>query len=183
VLSRDPAALDRADARALAVASRWRAGDGDPQALLAAADLPAGILPVLPASTTFLTLDRDGNAVGCALTMNNLFGTGRIVPGTGMLLAASPAAVPPPLLAAAIAWNEPLHAFRAAVGGSGQAAAPLAAAAALANTLRTNQPMPVPVPEPGRANVIACSRYLPGSEGSCGLATDPRGAGLAIGSE
>ena len=31
------------------------------------------------------------------------------------------------LLAAAIAWNEPLHAFRAAVGGSGQAGAPLAA--------------------------------------------------------
>jgi gamma-glutamyltranspeptidase/glutathione hydrolase len=51
------------------------------------------------------------------------------------------------------------------------------------NTLRTNQPMAVPVPDPGRANVIACSRYLPDNEGSCGWATDPRGAGLAIGSD
>jgi len=182
VLQNDPAAYDRAQARAMAVAARWRAAGGDPTALLTA-DLPPGSLPELPASTTFVTLDRDGNAVACALTMNNLFGTGRIIPGTGLLLAASPSVFPPPLLATAIAWNEPLHAFRAAVGGSGQAAAPLAAAAAMMNTLRTNQPMAVPVPDPGRANVIACSRYLPGSEGSCGWATDPRGAGLAIGSE
>ena len=80
--------------------------------------------------------------------MDNLFGTGRIIPGTGLLLAASPSVFPPPLLSAAIAWNEPLHAFRAAVGGSGQAGAPLAAAAAMMNTLRTNQPMAVPGARP-----------------------------------
>ncbi len=181
VLQDDPSALDRAGARAVAVAARWRAAGGDPAALLNA-DLPAASLPQLPASTTFLTLDREGNAVVCAVTMNNLFGTGRIVPGTGMLLAASPVALSPPLLAAAVAWNEPLHAFRAAVGGSGQEAAPLAAALAMLNTLRTGQPLPAPVPDPGRANVIACSRYLPDAEGSCGWATDPRGSGLAIGS-
>ncbi len=180
-LQASPSALDQASTRAIAMAARWRAAGGDPEALLTA-DLPPGSLPQLPASTTFLTLDRDGNAVACALTMNNLFGTGRIVPGTGILLAASPSVLPPPLLAAAIAWNEPLHAFRAAVGGSGQEAASLAAAVAMFNTLRSNQPMPTPVPEPGRANVIACSRYLPDSAGSCGWATDPRGAGLAIGS-
>jgi len=181
VLQGDPAAYDRAGARALALAARWRAGGGDPKALLAS-NPPAARLPELPASTTFLTLDRNGNAVACALTMNNLFGTGRTIPGTGVLLAGSPASFPPPLLAAAIAWNQPIHAFRAAVGGSGQAAAALAAAVALSNTLRTNQPMPDPVPDPGRANVIACSRYLPDNDGSCRWATDPRGAGLAIGS-
>jgi gamma-glutamyltranspeptidase / glutathione hydrolase len=42
--------------------------------------------------------------------------------------------------------------------------------------------MPAPVPEPGRANVMACSRYLPDSERSCAWATDPRGSGLAVGS-
>jgi gamma-glutamyltranspeptidase / glutathione hydrolase len=42
--------------------------------------------------------------------------------------------------------------------------------------------MPVPVPDPGRANAIACARYLPDAEGSCAWATDPRGAGLAVGS-
>ena len=137
---------------------------------------------VLPASTGFTVLDRNGNSVACALTMNNLFGTGRIAPSTGILLAASPRAVTPPLLAAAIAWNTSLRGFRAAVTGTGQSGAALAAAAALNNTLRANTAMPAPVPEPGRANVIACSRYLPGNEGACSAAVDPRSAGLAAGS-
>jgi gamma-glutamyltranspeptidase/glutathione hydrolase len=180
VLQNNPAALDAADARALAVAAQWRAVGGDPNALLHG-DVTAAPLPPLPASTTFATLDRDGNAVVCAVSMNNLFGTGRTVPGMGFLLAASPNSVPVPLLAAAIAWNDYTHAFRAEVGGSGQAGAPLAVAAGMNYTLRTNRPMPVPVPEPGRANVIACARYLPSESASCGWATDPRGAGLALG--
>ncbi len=146
----------------------------------------AGALPPLPASTTFAALDRNGRAVVCALTMNNLFGTGRIAPGTGVLLAASPAVRPPPLLALALAYNPNLHAFRAASGGSGQEAAPLAAAFAMIEALDDRAarptPLPVPPPEPGRANVIQCDQYLPDSDQSCGWATDPRGAGLAIGS-
>ncbi len=168
-----------AQTRALAVAARWRAGGADPAALLAARDLTAGPLPALPASTTFATLDRDGNAVVCALTMDNLFGTGRIAPGTGIVMAASPASVPPPLLAAAIAWNPSLRAFRAAVGGSGQEGAPLAVASGLTNILAGQSN--TPVPEPGRANAIACTRYLPGNEDSCGWITDSRGSGLAAG--
>ncbi len=151
-------------------------------AVLAAADLSTANLPPLPASTSFITVDHDGNAVACALTMDNLFGTGRVLPDSGLLLAASPATVPPPLLAAAIAWNEPTHGFRAAVAGSGQAAAGTAVAAALYNTLRTGQAMPTPVPDPGRANVGGCSLYLPEGDASCRWATDPRGAGLATGS-
>ncbi len=180
-LNDNPGSVAEAGERALAVAARWRAGGGDPQALIGAS-LPPASLPPLPASTTFVTLDREGGAVACALTMDNLFGTGRLLPGLGFLLAASPSATPPPLLAAAIAWNEHLHAFRAAVGGSGQEGAPLAAAVAISNTLRSDEPMPAPVPEPGRANVIACSRYLPGNDSDCGWATDPRGFGLAAGS-
>ncbi len=143
-------------------------------------------LPALPASTTLLALDRDGRAVACALTMNNLFGTGRIAPGTGILLAASPAVNPLPWLATGIVYNANIHRFRAAAGGSGQEAAPLAVAMALAEALadtgQTPHPLPVPPPDPGRANVIQCDRYLPGADGSCGWATDPRGAGLALGS-
>jgi gamma-glutamyltranspeptidase/glutathione hydrolase len=180
-LVQDPLAVDQAGARALAVAARWREGGVvDPQGLLSA-PLPAGSLPPLPASTTFLVLDRDGNAVACALSMNNLFGTGRIVPAMGFLLGASPASVPTPLLAAALAWNRPTHSFRAAAGGSGQEGAPLAAALAMMNTLRSSQAMGGVVPEPGRANVIACSRYLPDQSGTCAWATDPRGFGLASG--
>ncbi len=180
VLQQNPAAFSDAAARALAVAVRWRVAGGDPQALISQ-QLPAGSLPPLPASTTFLTLDSKGNAVACAVTMDNLFGTGRIVPGMGFLLAASPAVAPPPLLAAAMTWNPPTRAFRAEAGGSGQEGAALAAAVAMMNTLRSRQPMPVPVPEPGRANVIGCWQYLPGENGSCGWATDPRGYGLATG--
>ena len=87
----------------------------------------------------------------------------------------------PPLLAAALSWNAHIGAFRAEVGGSGQAGAPVAAAFGLMNTLRTRQVMPVPVPEPGRANVIACSGYLPSDSGSCGWAVDSRESGLALG--
>ena len=181
VLTANPNAIDAASARSLAVAARFRAGGITPAAVLAAADLPAVNASPTPASTRLVTMDRAGNVVACALTMNNLFGTGRIMPGLGIRAAASRAAVPPPLLSVGVVWNDNTKAFRAAAGGSGQAAAPLAVAVALANTLQTNRPMSVPVPDPGRANVIACARYLPGNTGDCGWANDPREAGLALG--
>ncbi len=115
--------------------------------------------------------------------MNNLFGTGRVAPGTGIVLAASPPVDQRPLLSAAIAYNPNLHTFRAAVSGSGQEGAPLAVAVGLQNALASRVPMPFPVPDPGRANVISCPRYLPGDRALCGWATDPRGAGLALGSQ
>lgn len=179
-LLQNPAAADEAQARAMAVAAQWRAAGGDPQVLLGQS-LPAGSLPPLPASTTFLTLDRNGGAVACALTMDNLFGTGRLVPTMGFFLAASPTAAPLPLLAAALAYNRPIHSFRAEAAASGQEMAALGTALAMFNTLRSGQPLPVPPPDPARANVITCSQYLPGENGACLWATDPRGYGLAAG--
>ena len=181
VLRSDPSAYQQAAMRALAAASRWRSGGIDAQAVLASNDLPPAALPPLPASTSFATLDKDGNAVACSLSMGNLFGTGRIASGMGFLLAASPNAVPPPLYSAAIAWNENIHAFRAAVTGSGQDGAAMAVAVGMMNALRTNRPMAATVPEPGRANVIECNQYLPGNNGSCAWAADPRDTGLATG--
>jgi gamma-glutamyltranspeptidase / glutathione hydrolase len=170
-----------AAARALAVAARWRQGGVTPDALLKETSLPQAGLPPLPASTTWATLDKDGNAVVCSVSLDNLFGTGRIVPGLGFLLAASPASAPSPLYSAALAWNEHLHAFRAEVGGSGQAGAPMAVAVGMLNTLTTGQAMAAPVPDPGRANVIDCASYLPDQTSSCRWAADPRGGGLAVG--
>ncbi|HYZ63728.1 MAG TPA: gamma-glutamyltransferase, partial [Acetobacteraceae bacterium] len=167
-----------AQARAMSVASRWRQGGGDPMAVLASGG-SGGVLPALPASASFMVLDRTGTTVACVVTMNNLFGTGRIAPGTGIVLGAAPRPESAPLLAASIAWNPRLRGFRAAVTGTGQEAAALAAAVAMNNALKSDQAMPVPVPEPGRANAIACARYLPDNEGSCNWAPDPRGAGLA----
>jgi gamma-glutamyltranspeptidase / glutathione hydrolase len=180
-LWQNPGDLQGAGARAVAVAAQWRAGGGDPVALLAAKNLPPASLPPLPASTAFATLDATGGAVACAVTMNNLFGTGRIAPGTGILLASAPSNQPLPLLAAGIAWNNNIQAFRAAVAGSGQNGAALAVAAAMADALRIKPPaVPGPVPEPGRVQVIACSRAPPVKPPACVAATDPRAGGFAF---
>ncbi len=43
-----------------------------------------------PAGASFVVVDGRGGAVACTLTMYNLFGTGRVVPNTGIVLAAAP---------------------------------------------------------------------------------------------
>jgi gamma-glutamyltranspeptidase/glutathione hydrolase len=172
VLRQDPAAVQAADAAAQGAAARFRAQGGAADAILAQSG-PVSALPSLPASTSFVVADRNGGAVACALTLNNLFGTGRVAPGTGVLLAASPAAKPTPLLAAGIAWNGASQSLRAAVSASGQNAAGLAAGYAMASALSGGAS---PVPDPGRANVAAC-----GTDG-CRFTVDPRVAGLAAGS-
>jgi gamma-glutamyltranspeptidase/glutathione hydrolase len=179
------AAPAAAAARGVAVARAWRERGGDP-ATLVAADVPAdGVWPTLPASAGLAVIDREGMAVSCAFTMNNLFGTGRVAPGTGILLAAAPGigAVQPPLLSAAIAHNANIRAFRAAVAGSGQHMAAMAVALPLAQALRgADAPAAAAsAPEPGRAQVLTCLNYLPGRPETCTGATDPRGAGLALG--
>jgi gamma-glutamyltranspeptidase / glutathione hydrolase len=47
-------------------------------------------VPENPWAAGFVTADADGNAVACNVTMNNLFGAGRMAPGTGILLAPAP---------------------------------------------------------------------------------------------
>ena len=180
-LTSSPADMQGAWMHSLAAAARWRAGGANSDQVLNGELAAPATTPSYPASTTFATLDPDGNAVVCAVTMNNLFGTGRMVPGLGFLAAASPATVTPPLLAAGLAWSDRKNAFHTEAGGSGQAGAALAVAAALATSLRSGEPMQTPVPDPGRANVISCARYLPGRESSCAAATDPREFGLAAG--
>ncbi len=181
VLAAAPQDVAGAATAAASVVAYERANGGDPQALLAMSTPPAA-LPALSASTSFTVLDRHGGAVACALTMDNLFGTGRVAPGTGVVLAATPDPRTAPLLAAAIAWNADRRAFRAAAAASGQSLAGLGAGLGIHNALSGRAPMPDSVPDPGRLNVIGCSDDLPGSPNSCGWATDPRGYGLAAGS-
>ncbi len=183
-LANNPAAYDAAAARAAGIAAAWRRGAyaGDAQAALNASDAPAGNLPPLPASTGFLTVDREGNAVACVLTMNNLFGTGRVAPQTGVVLAASPTSMTAPLLSAAIVFGTRSNVtFKAAMTGTGQDGAPMAVAVGLQQSLAARRALPNPVPEPGRANVMICPNELPGGAEQCSWATDPRGHGLAAG--
>jgi len=46
--------------------------------------------PETPAAVSYAIMDPKGGAVACTLTMNNLFGTGRLAPGYGIVLAAAP---------------------------------------------------------------------------------------------
>lgn len=43
-----------------------------------------------PWSASVVTVDKDGNAVACNLTLNDLFGSGHMIPGAGIVLAAAP---------------------------------------------------------------------------------------------
>jgi gamma-glutamyltranspeptidase/glutathione hydrolase len=146
---------------------------------------PAPPPGTFPASASVIAVDREGMAVACGFTMNNLFGTGRVAPGTGILLGAAPGIgqVATPPLAAGIVHNSNLRAFRAASAGTGQAAAPLAAAMPLAAMMRGRDAASAlaGIPEPGRGNAVGCARYLPGSAEACTAASDPRGGGLAVG--
>ncbi|MBY0335832.1 MAG: gamma-glutamyltransferase family protein, partial [Acetobacteraceae bacterium] len=175
-----------AQSRALAVAAAARRQGGELAPLLAATDLQDPGPGLLPASAGLVTFDRQGNAVSCAFTMNNLFGTGRIAPSLGFLMAAAPGvgAVEPPLLSAAMVWAPNIRAFRLAAAGAGQAAAPMAVAAPMAAQLLREVPVSQAVgaaPNPGRTQLAACTRYLPGWEEGCAAATDPRGGGVALG--
>jgi gamma-glutamyltranspeptidase/glutathione hydrolase len=142
--------------------------------------LPVTAAPpeVLPASASFMALDKNGGTVVCVTSMNNLFGTGRFAQGTGILLAASPHSNPTPALAASIAYTANGLAFRAATAGTGQTAAIQANDIALSNALSQTQ---IAIPDPGRANVISCPGTVPGGEATCTASADPRGQGLAIG--
>ena len=155
----------------------------------------AGQSPALPggpmggttgATTALVVQDRDGGAVACAFTMNNLFGTGRMVPGMGFLLAAAPnlGSVQAPPLAAVLVANLSVKAMRYAGAGSGQAAAPAAAGIPAALHMARRAPLAqavAAVPEPGRAVAITCQGSV--TAAGCSGIADPRGFGLATGSE
>ncbi|WP_160938813.1 gamma-glutamyltransferase [Teichococcus coralli] len=179
------AGVDAASQRGLAVSRTWRERGGEAASLLANPPPLDGPVPALPASASLVTLDKDGNAASCAFTLNNLFGTGRVVPQLGFVMAAAPnrGRVEPPLLAAALAYNANLRAFRYAGAATGQGAAPIALALPAARALLNGSPVAeavAAVPAPGSANAISCPRYLPGSESRCTAAADPRGFGLAL---
>ncbi|AQS85281.1 MAG: gamma-glutamyltransferase [Acetobacter aceti] len=174
-----------AGARAIA---GWRAGEGrssvaalteQAQALLDSGKISGGSgMPNLPASTSFAVVDRKGEAVACAVSMNNLFGTGRVAGSTGIVLGASAAHRPRPILPAGIAHQD--GEFLAAATASGQADAADAAGAALSGALAGDVKATT---SSGRANAISCRNGLPGGNGHCFGWVDPRGSGYATGSD
>jgi gamma-glutamyltranspeptidase/glutathione hydrolase len=76
------------------------------------------------AGASFVVVDNFGQAVACSFTMYELFGNGRIAPGTGIVLAASPnnRERNPLSLGPMMISNTHVRTFRLAVAGSGGAA-------------------------------------------------------------
>lgn len=84
--------------------------------------------PDNPTGTGFVTVDREGSAVACTLTLNNLFGTGRVADGMGIILAALPAprGRGPDSLAPMLLVSDLHNVFYMAAAASGGTAAPSA---------------------------------------------------------
>ncbi len=93
--------------------------------------------PENPAATTFVVVDRDSSAVACALTMNNLFGTGRVAPGTGIVLATLPGSEGrgPTSLGPMMIVNKNTNEFFLAAASSGGVVAPTAMVTAVARAV------------------------------------------------
>lgn len=187
----DEAEAERA---ALAAAAATRAGASAATLLGGAAPAGGALPPAFGATTGFSVVDRDGQAVTCALTMNNLFGTGRVAPTFGLVLAAAPGIgqVPPAMPAVVMVTNPNLRAFRLAGVASGGEVAPVALGRAAARAMGGEAAQPaVAAPRTfrgaedraGRVNLVHCARYLPGNNGACSWGTDPRGFGLAVGAD
>ncbi len=104
---------------------------------------PAPIaIPENPAATSFVVVDRDGSAVVCALTMNNLFGLGRVARGTGIVAATAPvkgSAVT--ALMPMLVLNHDSTDLIFAAGASGGAAAPAALMMVALETVMAGRPL------------------------------------------
>ena len=167
------AVLADAALRAFAEADRLGLGrpgaalPGDPQAIVAQARIePLLAAPVPrvqrqdavprnenPSAAGLIAVDAAGQAVACSVTLNNLFGTGRMAEGTGIVLAAMPDAGGrgPAMLAPMLVTDDTNRHFRFAATASGGVVAPEALIGTAARTLLAEEPL---------ARAIAAPRLL-----------------------
>lgn len=104
----------------------------------------------------FAAVDADGSAVACSVTLGRPFGIGRVVPGSGIFLAAvggTPAASPAMLI------DHNNHALITAATSASGSAAPVALAQVLADLRLAKRPLEAALAEPrlvpGRSPVRA----------------------------
>lgn len=162
-----PHLFAEASKRAFAERTGWQQADGsiagDPAALLDETHLrglmaaydgdsptPVGSLDPQPQArpenawaTGFVAVDRRGRAVACNVTMNDLFGAGRVAPGTGIILAPAPSqsgagatALGPMILA-----NEPTGGFYYAAAAAGGPVAATAMASVFLRSVALERPL------------------------------------------
>ncbi len=104
---------------------------------------PPPFHPENPWAASLVVVDKDSNAVACNFTLNALFGSGKMLPGTGVVLAAAPsepgqnAYNSGPMMYASRANK----AFYYAAAASGGVAAPTALAQVFLRTVADRQPL------------------------------------------
>ena len=116
-----------------------------------AADLdPAPIAHPQPSGgAAVVAVDRDGQAMACAFTLNQPFGIGRVAPGTGILVAApSPAARPSTPIALVLGVNQNVDTLTLAAAAVGGAPAATALTSVLLDTLERGEPLTQALAEP-----------------------------------
>ncbi len=129
----------------------------------------------------FVAVDRDGSAVSCVVTMNQLFGARRVAPGTGVMMGAPSGngmAQTTPILVSNVNNGE----FLLAGAASGGAGAPGALGAAARTVLTGHGRLADAVAgaSGGVLSVFSCSRGLKFDRRTCEALADPRGHGLAL---
>ena len=124
-------------------------------------------------ATTFLAVDRNANAVLCAVGMGAPLGSGRLAKGTGIVLA-DPSTPPAPFSGALVINTYTKELFFAGVAaGSGTAAQKLLALAQTSG-LDTSSP-------PGTSiHALTCPSGLTPDDGKCQLAVSPNTHGLGL---
>jgi len=124
-----------------------------------------------PSAASMVAVDRSGSAAACAVTLNSLFGTGRVAPGTGIVLASLPgqggrgATGLGPMLVV----NDNVPQFRFAAAASGGAAAPVAMVQVAAETLLAGIPLRQAMTTKrllggGDPDVVYFEQLLPGTD-------------------
>ncbi|MBP2311142.1 gamma-glutamyltransferase [Azospirillum soli] len=135
-----------------------------------------------------VVIDPDENGVACTFTMGAPFGTGRMVPGTGLLAARGVDRAgfgTPALLANGIVGRTLFAGTGTSGGNDGPAAGPLALLTAALPAALERQPAGAiqaarPGDAPGRASFTACQVSMESGWKECQMAVDPRTHGLGI---
>lgn len=187
-----------------AMLAAWSAGDkAKPEARLSAAlealrrasGGSAAVIGAHPASgggaaapgAAVLAVDGKENAVACALTMGGLFGTGRVVPGTGVVPAKPVSGTGfgmPVLFTNHIVGRTRFAAVGTAQGGEALPAGPASAlAVALPGLLDEGKAPEIiaarPAELPGRIAAVTCQPAQENLLKICQTGTDPRVPSLA----
>jgi gamma-glutamyltranspeptidase/glutathione hydrolase len=125
------------------IAELMESYDSDRATPAASFDPPPAALPENPWATGFVAVDRRGRAVACNVTLNDIFGSGRVAPGTGIILAPAPgpSGAGSTALGPMILSNAPTGGFYYAAAASGGTTAATAMAAVFLDTVVLDQPL------------------------------------------